>query len=442
MAQPKTRRRSAVDVDNDVLTAAQAAALLGVKPATLYAYVSRGLLRSRASPGSRRKRYLRADVVRLQDRADAHRGHAAAAKGALNWGAPVVESAITHIDDDGPRYRGVAAAAFWEDDAGDAFARCSRWLARGSAGVDEVAPTVVAQAAHVAAGVERLRKVAPPTSAFAAIDLVMTAWRLLGPAGILDEEREWQKALLLRGHLCAAPALLRRPAEFQRIVDDPASLITAPIRLLRRSLALPARHDPILARILVVLADHELNASTFAARVTASTGATLAASLTSALATLSGPRHGAAGEQVEALLAEVGAEVGAHNGSSVGRAAAVVAARLGRGEAVPGFGHRLYAAGDPRCRVLLELPAVRDHADTAVVNAVVSAWQSLAGSNALSWPTVDIGLVAACGALGVPRGTATALFAIARSAGWIAHIFEQRRDGAMLRPRARYIGLT
>ena len=437
MTQPRDRRRSAVDVDNDVLTAAQAAALLGVKPATLYAYVSRGLLRSRASPGSQRKRYLRADVVRLQERADAHRGHAAAAKGALNWGAPVVESAITRIDDDGPRYRGFAAAAFWEDDAGgDAFARCGRWLARGSAGVDEIAPTVVAQGAHVAAGVERLRKVAPPTSAFAALDLVMTAWRLFGPAGVLDEEREWQKALLLRGHLCAAPALLRRPAEFQRLVDDPAPLITEPIRVLRRSLALPARHDPVLARILVVLADHELNASTFAARVTASTGATLAASLTSALATLSGPRHGAAGEQVEALFAEVGPT----NGGSVDRAAAVVAARLGRGEVVPGFGHRLYAGGDPRCRVLLELPAVRDHADTAVVNAVVSAWQSLAGSNALSWPTVDIGLVAACGALGVPRGTATALFAIARSAGWIAHIFEQRRDGAMLRPRARYIG--
>ncbi len=201
--------------------------------------------------------------------------------------------------------------------------------------------------------------------------------------------------------------------------------------MLRTALGLPARDEAVLARVLVVLADHELNASTFSARVTTSTGATLAASMSAALATVSGPRHGAASAAFEALLAEVGHKKFAHRALS---------ARLARGEGVPGFGHRLYPQGDPRAPWLLEHPAIRDHDDVAVVFAVNDAWQALAGRGELTMPTVDVALVAACRALGLPPGMGAALFAIARSAGWVAHIFEQRRSSTLLRPRARYIG--
>ena len=149
------------------------------------------------------------------------------------------------------------------------------------------------------------------------------------------------------------------------------------------------------------------------------------------MATVSGPRHGAASAAFEALIDEV---------QEPRRAHMALSARLSRGDGVPGFGHRLYTQGDPRAPWLLDDPAVRGHADVAVVVAIIDAWQGLAGKGALTMPSIDVALVAACRAMKLPPGTATALFAIARSAGWVAHIFEQRRSLALLRPRARYVG--
>jgi citrate synthase len=144
-----------------------------------------------------------------------------------------------------------------------------------------------------------------------------------------------------------------------------------------------------------------------------------------ALATLSGPRHGGVCDRVEALVAEA---------ATPRHARAVVAARLGRGEAIPGFGHRFYPEGDPRGAVLLDTARALGGARSRlrVLDALIAAMPDA--------PSLDSGLVAVAAALEFPPGAAAALFALGRAAGWAAHVFEQRRDDVLLRPRARYVG--
>jgi citrate synthase len=183
---------------------------------------------------------------------------------------------------------------------------------------------------------------------------------------------------------------------------------------------------------LVLLADHELNASSFAGRIAASTDAHLLACLTAALATLSGPRHGGACDRVEALLDEAAA---------LPRPTSVIEKRARRGDLVPGFGHPLYPQGDPRAVPLLaraqELsrrnPGLRERLAPAFALAKAMQRQGLPA-------TVDFGLVTLTRALGMNAGSAALLFALGRSAGWIAHVLEQRSSEAVLRPRARYLG--
>jgi citrate synthase len=183
-----------------------------------------------------------------------------------------------------------------------------------------------------------------------------------------------------------------------------------------------------LNRALVLCADHELNVSTFTARVTASSGADLYACVSAALAALSGPRHGGACDRIEALMQEVGHPE---------RAATVVRERLRRGESVPGFGHPLYPQGDPRTPPLLEVAwAVRPEPVAVQIMREVADAMGKAGHPP---PTVDFGLVALSAALGLPPGAAAAVFAVGRSAGWVAHVLEQREQGHLLRPRARYV---
>ena len=183
---------------------------------------------------------------------------------------------------------------------------------------------------------------------------------------------------------------------------------------------------------LVLSSDHELNASTFCARVAASTGADLYACFSAGLAALSGPRHGGGCDRVEALVAETG---------TPRRAASVVRARARRGDALPGFGHPLYPAGDPRTRPLLALgrTLVKKTGGAAAVAArtllaLVDAAADLRGEA----PTLDLGLVVIALASSMAPGSASAIFGIGRAAGWTAHVIEQRDSTALLRPRARF----
>ena len=180
---------------------------------------------------------------------------------------------------------------------------------------------------------------------------------------------------------------------------------------------------------LVLLADHELAASTVAARVAASVRADPYAVASAGLAVVSGTLHGGASLGIEALLAEIDLPE---------RAASVVGSRLRRGERLRGFGHRLYPDGDPRAGVLLD--RLRAAAAGSPRLAVVESLLEAAARRGLPDPNVDFALAALAHVTAMTRGAAEAVFAVARTAGWIAHALEEYDRNTPIRPRAVYTG--
>jgi citrate synthase len=181
-------------------------------------------------------------------------------------------------------------------------------------------------------------------------------------------------------------------------------------------------------------AEHGMNASTFVARVVASTGADCAAALSSAVGALSGPLHGGAPSRVLKMLDEV---------ERSGDAERWVAAALDRGERLMGFGHRIYRAEDPRARVLRrtsrELGSPRVEVAEALEKAALAELQArkpdrVLATNVEFWSAVVLDTAA------VPPDLFTPMFTCARVAGWSAHILEQKREGKLIRPTAKYVG--
>lgn len=399
------------------LGAHEAAARLNVQRRTLYAYVARGLLRSVPGPGGRARRYDRDDIERLAARHRARAGHGPVAASALRWGEPVLETSITSIDVvRGPLYRGQSAVALAE--AGTSFERVAELLFAGA--LPDAAPPWPRSRAPFAA-ILRLSPSEPAAPAVA-LGVLVAALAARAPHHAHDDGavRDTARSLL---PLLAAFAGAGDATQVERAMTAPR--LSA---VLGRSLGGrgSAEIASAIDRALVLMADHELNASTFAARVAASTGADLFACIAAALATLSGPRHGAMPARVEALLDEV---------RTPRRAGAALRARLARGEELSGFGQPLYPAGDPRAVSLLALARSLSPRAPRVklALAVAAAGPVVAGTHA----TCDLGLVALGAALGLPRRAAPAMFAVGRSAGWVAHVLEQRAAGFLIRPRAR-----
>ena len=392
------------------LSAAEAAQALGVSRATLYAYVSRGLLRSEARAGSRARAYRAEDVAALLRRREQRRDPTQAAEGALHWGAPVLCSSLALISEGRLYYRGVDALTLAEEASLEEVAsllwRGDRRLPVPDA-VPEPSPAL-ASARRLAAGLPPLEGYQVALAALSAEDAA--AWDL-SPDGI---QRSGARILRLLAALAVGGEPSLRPVA----------------EVLQRAFAPRARDARrLLEGALVLWADHELNVSTFTARCIASALAPPHAVVCGALSALRGVRHGGATEQVAALFDET---------AEPARARRVLEDRLRRGERLPGFGHPLYPEGDPRAAWLLERlaqarPRAREHALAA---ALARAAFELVERR----PNVDFALVALCRALGLPRRAPLALVGIARSVGWIAHAIEQLEDGRLLRPRARYVG--
>ncbi len=407
-----------------------AAAFLGVKRETLYAYASRGLLRSEPGSQGRARRYAREDLVRLKARHDARAGHGPVAAGALHWGEPVLETAVGTIDARGPIYRGVPALELAR--RGRSFEAAAELLWTGALPASD--PTwrgLTGRGPRLPA----IRAGAKPVESLAiagAVRAIAVAHRFARAAGDprawagRDVEDELERGRRLIGELAASAGLALAPARARAARREEAIARKLVVAL---GVDAHAEAEKAVNLALVLRADHELNASSFAVRVAASTGAHLYAAISAGLAALSGPRHGGAVERVLALAVET---------RSPTRAAAVVEARARRGEDVPGFGHALYPAGDPRGAPLLEVARAIAPRDPVVrtIAALDDAMRAGAGRPM----TVDVGLAALGAALGLPRGSAAAIFALGRTAGWIAHANEQRAAAFVLRPRARYIG--
>jgi citrate synthase len=409
------------------VSTAEAIKLLGVKRETLYAYASRGLVRSAAAggasaagKGTRGRVYNRSDVDRLRARSQARAGHGAVAASALRWGEPVLETSIGSIGREGPLYRGRLAVELAREGASFEDVCSLLWGAPFRPEADLDARRLGAPVAHLRA---LLRPHAEPFDG------------MLVTAGVLAAAEQHAEPSLDVARSRAA-ALMRRLVAACGLVNG-ADAITASLEAETTARALlvalggrtTASSIAAMTEALVLTADHELNPSTFAARVAASAGASLPACTMAALAALSGPQHGGATARVEAFVAEV---------ARPERGAAAVGERLARGESVPGFGHPLYPEGDPRGARLLEV-AQRTGAKTRGVRILVSVVNAM-DLVARERPTLDVGLVAVSAALGLPRGAPLAIFACARVAGWIAHALEQRSAGFVLRPRARYVG--
>ena len=369
----------------DWLSAADALALLGTRPQTLYANVSRGRIKAKPDPSdSRKSLYNGDDVRRLAERGAGRRKPEAVAAEAIRWGEPVMQTSLSTVADGALLYRGENAAGM----------------------------AVWGTLEDVAALLWQLDPIKlPKVKSGAAVGLAQ-AFAVLAQRAAVDPPS-----------IGRSPQVLRREAVL--VLADVATALAGAgaageplhVRLARRW-ERPQAAD-ILRRALVLLADHELNASTFAARVTASTGASLAAATLSGLATLTGPLHGSAAGAV-LTLADEAARTGAE---------AAVMARLGSG--VPAFGHPLYPDGDVRARHLL------DHMVLPVVfRDLAIAGEDVTGER----PNVDFALAALTVAHDLPREAPLVIFALARSVGWLAHALEQVSAGELIRPRARYVG--
>ena len=370
------------------LSAEEALARLKVKPQTLYANVSRGRIRAKSDPADpRRSLYRGEDVDRLAGRARGRRSARVVASGALDWGEPVLASALSTVAGGRLYYRGQDAARLAETSS-----------LEETASVLLDAPFDFKGSDAKPAGGSALGRLFTALAARAAVD-PPSAGR--GPFQLRQDARDLYAGI--------SAALL-------------GSGVGGLHERLARSFGRPEAADP-LRRALVLLADHELNASTFAARIAVSVGGSLAAGALAGLATLTGSRHGNAARAVLALAEDV----------AEGRGEPVDALRewLGEGRAVPGFGHPLYPEGDIRCAALLsaiEIPP--EFRDLRLAGIAVLDEQ----------PNIDFALAALSAAYGLPPEAPATIFALARTVGWLAHMLEQAASGALIRPRARYVG--
>lgn len=370
------------------ISADEAMRRLGVRAQTLYAYVSRGRLEARPDPADpRRSLYSAEGIERLASRRAGPRRASEIASNSIAWGEPVLASALTTIARGRLCYRG-----------------------RDAIRLSERATLEEAAALFWDAPYERPEKPAPvPKGPLRARLFLALAARAAADAHA-------------RGRSHAA--LARDAASILETIADAAAGAPSDEPIHKRLVSawgLSARAGDLVRRALVLLMDHELNASTFSARVAASTGASLAASALAGLSTLSGPLHGAAVRGVIKFIRE---------SEQLGEQAAV-RARLDDKRALPGFGHPLYPAGDPRAAALLAQLA--SSKTFTRLRAVVEAETG-------ERPNVDFAIAAlACG-YDFPEDAAFAIFATGRAIGWLGHAMEQIETGALIRPRARYIG--
>jgi citrate synthase len=388
------------------ITTAEAARRLGVKPASVYAYVSRGVLRRRRDEDGRRSLF---DAAQVEELARGGRPRRPPAPAEL-----VIESSITALRDGRPFYRGRDAlelAGSWS------FEQTALWLWNGGADdagpwpavPDALPPAIAAQSGLPAETLprERLQVI---TAALAATDPLR---HVAGRAAVIATGQRFTVAML-----DSLPAVGACPG---RRIEE---------RLWRALCPAPADPDllAVLRSALIVLADHELAASTLAVRIAASTRADPYTAVTAGLATVAGPLHGGASLAIERLLDDIGSPADA------GR---VIGDLLRRGERIPGFGHAIYSVDRRGSYLLGRLREIRpEHRLLAIADEMLAVMRR----RRLPAPNIDLAVAVLARMAGMIDGAAEAIFVTARTAGWLAHAFEEYDRGRLLRARAVYIG--
>ncbi len=371
---------------SDWVGRAEALERLGVRAQTLYSYVSRGRIGMQPDPQDpRRSLYATADLDNMIAHRRRGRKAVAIAASALAWGEPSIPTRISTIERGRLIYRGEDAVALSE--------RCS---------LDDVAALLWEQPGPV-----RFTSDVPPTAGGSLTVIARLAETSMASLGR-------SSASLSADGAATIAALVH---SFGAVTEDAAPLHTR----LATAWSLNGERTDLLRRVLVLLADHDLNASTFAVRVAASTGASIPACLLAGLSTLSGPHHGGAAAALAMLVRQAEQE----------GPKAALEHWLASGRSLPGFGHPLYPHGDVRAQALL---ARFD------LDPVMAGLADVAGTATDRLPNIDFALVAATRAFGLPQNAPMTLFALARSVGWVAHAIEQITTGTLIRPRGRYEG--
>ncbi len=429
-----------------MLTAAEAAARLGVKLGTLYAYVSRGWLKSYKRKVGRQALYRRADIEALRGVSMPERGRRARSlPDASSWvtiaqpradgppsGVIVAESAVSSIIEGRLAYRGfpieeLVASATFEDVC---------WLlwngeppSSGQAAALRDQMSGVALPPAVVAALAAVGHDAPPLLRLAIMMPALAASEQHRPA-----RTQIEQAATIIGMMPLVIAGASDEGPSDRTPRASSSAVPPGIAggLLRRTLGDVAPGDrAALDRVLVACAEHELNASTFAARVVASTGADLYASVLAALCSLSGPIHGGACNRIEQMFAWLATGV---------KLDALLADFAGKHLLPPGFGHTIYPNGDPRAALLKQVAAeLTRRKGKRLYETALKIEDAVARREGLR-PNLDFYLTVCVRMLGLPPGSPAAVFALGRAAGWIAHSLEQYADNRLIRPRMRYRG--
>lgn len=430
----------------DWISAAEAAQRLGIKQASLYAYVSRGVLSRRREAKGRASMFDAAEVEEL-----ARKGRPRRAAGPAEL---VIETEITELTSETQRYRGYGAT--------DLAMRCSfedvamlLWTGSlpepGAAAPIDAGPGLLG--GHAApsalnplgwhATVAALAAGRAAQAALPAETLPLERLQVIVPAlAATDQFRLHldQPAVAAAGQALIAGMVGALPVSS---VSDASSLPpaehpdlagqsrTIAARLATKLCTGPAPPGliPVLNAGLVLVADHELAASTLAARVAASMRADPYAVVATGLGAMGGALHGGAA---------LGAELMLSSASSPADAPRVVGDVLRRGERLPGFGHFVYKDGDPRANLLLELIAT--YAPASPHLAIAQAVTDEARRRALPEPNIEFALAVLAGVAGMIRGAGEAIFATGRAAGWIAHALEEYERNTPIRPRGIYTG--
>lgn len=412
---------------SDYLTRVEVLAILQIKPQTLYAYVSRGLIRSVPQPDSRSSFYLRDDVERIKVKSAARAGFGAVAASAMRWGEPVFTTSITQITEAGPRYRNRLAADLVRVHA--SFETVSDFLWEGTWidkpegwNVPDTPAEVIAQLSLST----RLR--ARPHI----VQLLILAVGLLGVyhGSLRERTRSGTTPVLL-----ARQAIRTMTGVFGFLGPRRQFIAMRSGESVAAGLARALGIDPApaalraLNAVLVLDVDHELTSSTFVARIAASGAADLHACIGAALNTHHSNLTGNRADSVEDLL-----EPRADLSKVIDR----VKSMLGSAQRVPGFNHPFYPKGDPRAAMLIEIARDLGRSKRRV-QTLLEALELLQREYGLR-PSFELGSVMLCRALGLPPQASSGLRSLARTAGWVAHAFEQRLAAFMIRPRAKYVG--
>ena len=385
------------------LSATEAAEFLGIAKPSLYAYVSRGRVRSQPGADSRSRTYNRLDLEQLRVGKRIRNRPQAEVAAALQWGAPLLDSSLTLITNDCLYYRGLNALelalsrTFWE-------VACWFW-----SGDWDVRP--------IPAGpdIRRRKRTSDPFQ-------LQQSWLIERSQ---SDPLGYQLAMPFAGEL--GTSIVRQFLAFLTSAAHP-SIEQVALELAACWCKQAGRAERVLNAVLILTLDHEINVSSFASRIVASAGSNLYEVVNAAMCAFSGARHGRASERAEQFIREL---------EEAETSLAVIHGRLRSGEEIPGFGHPLYPGGDPRARLILQLLEEDFPAEFAKIQTRIKDSERVLRKAA----NVDMALALVRKVLALPAHSGFHLFALGRTIGWIAHALEQQQSGSLIRPRARYVGV-